>query len=381
MSIEAKNQNENLIATYSPEDNKLRLYSMDRLPRETYDLLRSSGFRWAPKQKLFVAPRWTPARENLLVRLCGEIEDEETTLAERAKQREERFLVYKEKRKSDSEQAYNSVKEIKDLIPFGQPILTGHHSQKRAERDQRRIEEGMQKSIKMWEASEYWEQKAQDVIGHTQYKDRPDVRFRRIKKLEAEKRKYERTIKKSKTLIEFWTNPEKELTWERARYIANYHDHISACFHLDKYPRGPEKSQYEGLMDLWSALQFITPKQAKDLALVSHERTIKHYSKWLKHTELRLMYEKTILDAQGYKMPEKKRPKLPSIVNFRMENAKHITKAEYAKIYKNWRGCRTSSCGTYRYRLALFPKSSRMFVPVFLVDQKVVEPPKKEAVA
>ncbi|GKO12188.1 plasmid SOS inhibition protein A [Klebsiella variicola] len=43
-------------ATYSPDDNKLRLYTSLRLDEETYSLINKAGFRWAPKQELFVAP-------------------------------------------------------------------------------------------------------------------------------------------------------------------------------------------------------------------------------------------------------------------------------------------------------------------------------------
>ena len=378
--MENKTENQSLAATYSPEDNKLRLYCSHRLDEETYKLVHSRGFRWAPKQKLFVTPMWTPLRANLLLKLCGEIEDEQTTLEERAEQRAARFSTYQEKRKADAEDAYNAVKEISRHIPFGQPILIGHHSQRRAERDQKRMEDGRQKCVKMGETSKYWEQKAQDVIKHAQYKDAPGVRAGRVKKLEAEKRKYSKTIEKSKALIEMWTNPEKDLTWERARKIANYYDHIRTCFPLKKYPRSKEKSQYEGDMHLWSALEFITPEQAKGLALNYHKRNISYYRQWLEHTELRLMYEKKILDAQGYKAPEKqKRAKLPPIVNFKMENAKHVTKDEYAKIHRDYKGCRKSDCGAYRYRVGLFP-GYRM-KPVFLTDQKVVEPSQKEAVA
>ena len=60
-------------ATYSPEDNKLRLYAFSRLDAETYQRVKAAGFKWAPKQELFVAPRWTPAREDLLLELCGDI--------------------------------------------------------------------------------------------------------------------------------------------------------------------------------------------------------------------------------------------------------------------------------------------------------------------
>ncbi|ENC4272620.1 DUF3560 domain-containing protein, partial [Escherichia coli] len=47
-------------ATYSPDDNKLRLYAASRLDPETYKKVHDAGFRWAPRQALFVAPAWTP---------------------------------------------------------------------------------------------------------------------------------------------------------------------------------------------------------------------------------------------------------------------------------------------------------------------------------
>ena len=36
-------------ATYSPEDNKLRIYPSSRLSKELYERVRASGFIWAPK--------------------------------------------------------------------------------------------------------------------------------------------------------------------------------------------------------------------------------------------------------------------------------------------------------------------------------------------
>ncbi len=56
-------------ATYSPDDNKLRLYAASRLDPETYKKVHDAGFRWAPKQALFVAPAWTPGREDVLPHL------------------------------------------------------------------------------------------------------------------------------------------------------------------------------------------------------------------------------------------------------------------------------------------------------------------------
>ena len=53
-------------ATYSPEDNKLRFYADARLSKEDYETANGLGFKWAPKQELFVAPMWTPGREDLI---------------------------------------------------------------------------------------------------------------------------------------------------------------------------------------------------------------------------------------------------------------------------------------------------------------------------
>jgi hypothetical protein len=121
-------------ATYSPDDNKLRLYSSIRLDRDFYARVRGAGFIYAPKQELFVAPMWTPEREDLLIELCGEIDDEDTSLVERAEERADRFVDYKEKRISDAERAQEAVSRIADNIPRGQPILIGHHSERHAAR-------------------------------------------------------------------------------------------------------------------------------------------------------------------------------------------------------------------------------------------------------
>lgn len=107
----------NMTATYSPEDNKLRLYSVTRLGAETYVRVKAAGFKFAPRQELFVAPMWTPGREDLLLELCGEIDDEDTSLVERAEERSERFSEYSEHRTADAERAQKAVSAIADGIP------------------------------------------------------------------------------------------------------------------------------------------------------------------------------------------------------------------------------------------------------------------------
>ncbi len=118
----------------------------------------------------------------MLLSLAGEIEDEDSTLAERQEARAERFTGYSGKRASESAQALDEVERLAAMIPPGQPILVGHHSERRARRDAQRIENGMKRAVMLFERAEYWEERARSALLHAKYKERPDVRWRRIKK-------------------------------------------------------------------------------------------------------------------------------------------------------------------------------------------------------
>lgn len=210
-------------ATYSPDDNKLRLYAASRLDPETYKKVHDAGFRWAPKQALFVAPAWTPGREDVLLSLAGEIEDEDSTLAERQEARAERFTGYSGKRASESAQALDEVERLAAMIPPGQPILVGHHSERRARRDAQRIENGMKRAVMLFERAEYWEERARSALLHAKYKERPDVRWRRIKKIEADLRKAEKTIAQSQKYLTMWRAESLDLNMAK---LISSHDHI-----------------------------------------------------------------------------------------------------------------------------------------------------------
>lgn len=300
-------------ATYSPEDNKLRFYPFARLAREDYDKIKAAGFIWAPKQELFVAPMWTPDREDLLVEWCGEIGDEDKSLVERAEERADRFEDYSESRQGDAESARKAVAAIADGIPLGQPILVGHHSEKRARKDAERIENGMRRAVKMWEQSKYWTQRAAGAIHHAKYLERPDVRARRIKKIEADKRRMERETAIANKFLAYWNNQAKELTMERATAISNSGEcHVAQCFPLKDYPRVPPASQYEGTMGLWSALTgaVITAEQAKAIAVEQLEDGNCRRARWILHYENRLAYERAMLNADGGTVAERTGPEV-----------------------------------------------------------------------
>lgn len=70
-----------------------------------------------------------------------------TTYRERREARAEKLREWSGKRADKSDAAYQEARRTADGIPFGQPILVGHHSEARARRDAQRIHDKMRASI------------------------------------------------------------------------------------------------------------------------------------------------------------------------------------------------------------------------------------------
>lgn len=309
-------------ATYSPDDNKIRIYTTQRLDPETYARVRAAGFIWAPKQGLFVAPMWTPQREDLALELCGEIGDEDSTLTERAEQRAERFEGYSERRGQEAESTAAHVKSIADGIPFGQPILIGHHSEKRARRDAEKIENGMRRAVKLWETSEYWTRRAEGALRHAKYKERPEVRARRIKKIEAELRKVERYKADSEKFLRYWSDPvavckkkdgSKPTLREAVLYIAGF----NRGNYLESYER---PNGYKGPLSMWEAaggnidgkdpeaVAIATPEEICQRGIEQQREYLPRVQRWIDHYQHRLAYERAMLAESGGTAADRTKP-------------------------------------------------------------------------
>lgn len=373
-----------LEATYSPQDNKLRLYAATRLPAEVYARVKAAGFQWAPKQDLFYAPAWTPEREDFLLELCGEIGDESTSREDRAAERAERFEVYQAKRAADADRAHAAVDAIAQRFEGGQPILVGHHSEKRARKDAERIENGMRKAVNLWRTSEYWKGRAAGSLRDAAYKERPGVRARRIKGLEADERKQRRERERAQLSRKLW---------------ATMHDDAK---HQKRDGSGPgtfaERARwYAGNTNTtgwgtYSALcdGKITPEEAQRQAIETADRIEASADRWLEHLGHRLEYERAMLEADGATalLAPKARPKLLPLCNYRapggvtgvrsryrggVETREQVemTAAEYARINGDYKA--TCDVGnSHRVRSAVVRGS---LVCVFLTDSKVHERP------
>jgi len=286
----------NITATYSPEDNKIRLFSITRLDSDTYNRVIKAGFKWAPKQELFVTPIWTPTREDLCIELAGEIGDENTTLVERAEAKAERLENLSERRTQDADRAQKAVHAIADGIPFGQPILVGHHSERHARKDAEKIENGMRKAVECWKAAQYWQDRAKGAIRLAKYKERPDVRARRIKGLEADKRKEERSQGDAEKFLKAYEDPQA-----RTAKLRDGRDLLPAL--LQTWEGG---LSYENQTRVKN--QELPYEEALSMATNAKRATVANAQRWIDHLSNRIAYERAMLDEQGGTVTEKTGP-------------------------------------------------------------------------
>lgn len=282
-----------LSATYSPEDNKLRLYATSRLSKELYARVKAAGFKWAPKQELFVCPRWNPQAEDLLLELCGEIDDEGKSATERSADRAERFNGYRDRRMSEATGRA-------DQFDAG-PAAFGHQNAARAERLATRHDRHRTHAVTQWRKAEYWQRRTAGVISHALHKESPSVRRGRILTLEADQRKMVASVEESRSRWEFWKKvaacDDAEMATKNARiYVGHY------CGRGDiKHPRtGFESSAYSHMTN--EADPMTGHEVAAALLEIYGDDPFGEETRpmrWLRHYEMRLQYERAMLENEG----------------------------------------------------------------------------------
>jgi hypothetical protein len=116
-----------------------------------------------------------------------------TTYRERREARAERLREWADKREAKSAAAFDTAHEMADRIPFGQPILVGHHSQHRAERDRDRIGSAMDRGVEHSRKAESMNSRAANIesqLAGAIYSDDEDAIEQlaaRVARLEAER--------------------------------------------------------------------------------------------------------------------------------------------------------------------------------------------------
>ena len=125
---------------------------------------------------------------------------------DRIESKRERLESRAEKATQQSNDYYKASKDRAYFIPFGQPILVGHHSENRARRDADRIYNDMGKSVAAGKKAEYLENKAANLGNNGIASDDPEAIQKLKSKLAAlesaqEKMKAANKVIKSKHMI------------------------------------------------------------------------------------------------------------------------------------------------------------------------------------
>lgn len=291
-------------ATYSPEDNKLRLY-VGRVSREEFEKLRADGWQTLHKQREAgggdFAAVWTPRRRDTAIAYSesGTIDDEDMSPAERAADRAERFAGYREKR---TDEATGHA----DRYDAG-PQAHGYQSEARAARAADRHDRIADRAGDAWSRAEYWQRRTAGVIAHALHKAAPGVRMGRIKKIESEIRAIDATRNEQ---IKRWN------TWKKIAAISEPEQQNKAAKVFAGMATGSQEYQHPRQEakkgSLWELMEPgrtdndpITGAEAAALYFAdrldpaSDAWNDTHAGQWRRHLELRIAYEWQMIDAQG----------------------------------------------------------------------------------
>ncbi|MFD9047756.1 DUF3560 domain-containing protein [Streptomyces zaomyceticus] len=153
---------------------------------------------------------------------------------QRAGDRAERFSARADRAAGASRAALAEARSIGSAIPFGQPVLVGHHSEKRHRAALNRIDSKMRRGVDEGNRAEHWASRADAAAHYEQHRKDPARTLRRLKELEATLRGLEKLIAGESAFGSSWdvTKPENvaELTrrhTETAEEITHWRELIT----------------------------------------------------------------------------------------------------------------------------------------------------------
>ena len=124
-------------------------------------------------------------------------------------ERRERFEKRAEQLRAEARRLHGQAHEMASAIPFGQPILVGHHSEGRDRRYRERIHNTFGRSFEAQQKAEYYERKAESVGRSGISSDDPDAILKLKAKL-AELEKLQETMKQANARIRKHKTPEAQ---------------------------------------------------------------------------------------------------------------------------------------------------------------------------
>lgn len=180
----------------------------------TNHALKANGWRWSRNLSAWYVPqsRDRAARADLIERTAAALRETghqvETTIddtaratadveADRIQRQQDRAdaLTAKAARvAATAENAHDHAHEIAGRVPFGQPILIGHHSQGRMTRHYQRVENAQRQAVELHRQADDVAAAATAAAHTTRARYNPVTVGNRIEKIEAEIRDTRRTL-------------------------------------------------------------------------------------------------------------------------------------------------------------------------------------------
>lgn len=133
------------------------------------------------------------------------VAEREQERSERAEARAARHEQYAVNAAGRAEQRFDTAHRMGQAIPFGQPVLLGHHSQTRDQNYRARIGKHLDRGVEESRKADYHQGRAEAAEVGQRYRHNPRVIMRRLDSLRAEQRRVVRELAKWPR----WEGPER----------------------------------------------------------------------------------------------------------------------------------------------------------------------------
>jgi len=221
MGYYVKNLESGKLEMYFDKSEYLALPQADKKEVKGYFLWSSFKTAWVSKAK----GNGTYA-EQIAKRLGLEYKGEEgerltfaeqlEKQAERATERATRYENRAVKTAKESDSLWDSTRKRAEVIPFGQPILAGHHSERRDRNFRKRLNNNFRKALQIRDKASYYTEKAEtarETAEKAELKN-PGFVYRRIQEHEAIIRQLERD---NRTKGEYYAATKEKLEFYQKR--------------------------------------------------------------------------------------------------------------------------------------------------------------------
>lgn len=154
---------------------------------ETIAALKCAGWRWSGYRKQWYTNQRHPSiPENVTIEDDGE--------CDYSAERSDRLAVRAQSHAAKSSAANARAEQISSFIPFGQPILVGHHSEKRHRRDLDRIHRATDTAIAEYKTAKRLNEASEASARFQARKQSVPAMYRRVERLRTDERIIRRGI-------------------------------------------------------------------------------------------------------------------------------------------------------------------------------------------